>query len=134
MLSLTKGGITMATVKLFTDLSQSKTLSKILPLETADMVYTKVNEYHTPFVRIEKVNELDKDDVCAWSLAALLEIIPKHIKGYNVLRIDIGDNDTSIWYYEVGCGVNNDLPGVTKEYTIDACYELILKLHELNLL
>ena len=121
-------------IKSYTDIEQSKKLAEILPLDTADMVYTMVNEYHTPFVRIEKANELDKDDVCAWTLAALLEIIPKHIKGYNVLRIDIGDNDTSIWYYEVGCGVNNDLPDVTKEYTIDACYEMILKLHELNLL
>jgi len=121
-------------MKAYTDIEQSRKLAEILPLETADMVYTMVNGYHTPFVRIEKANELDKDDVCAWTLATLLEIIPKHIKGYNVLRIDIGDNDTSIWYYEVGCGVNNDLPDVTKEYTIDACYEMILKLHELNLL
>ena len=29
----------MATIKSYTDLSQSKTLSKILPLESADMVY-----------------------------------------------------------------------------------------------
>ena len=127
----------MATIKSFTDLQQSKKLAEILPLESADMIYV-----HTTDLEGDEHYDIDfrnnqplfEDDVCAWSLAALLEIIPKHIKGYNVLRIDIGDNDTSIWYYEVGCGVNNDLPDVTKEYTIDACYKLILKLHELNLL
>ena len=33
----------MATIKSYTDLSQSKTLSKILPLESADMI-EKLNE------------------------------------------------------------------------------------------
>ena len=134
----------MATIKSYTSLEQSKKLAEILPLESADMYYfldptPAGNIYHIVIPQIDfgvktREPEYDKGDVPCWSLAALLEIIPKHIKGYNVLRIDIGDNDTSIWYYDVGCGINNDLPDVTKEYAIDACYEMIIKLRDLNLL
>ena len=67
----------MATIKSYTSLEQSRKLAEILPLESADMVYTMTNGHHTPWVRIEKIDELDKDDVCAWSLAALLNIIQK---------------------------------------------------------
>ena len=63
-----------------------------------------------------------------------IAVIPKHFKDYNVLRIDISENDFAIWYDKVGCGVNNDLPDITMESAVDACYKMILKLHELNLL
>ena len=69
-----------------------------------------------------------------WSLDALLGVIPKHIKNYNVLRIDISDDDFAIWYDKIGFGVNSDLPNITMVSAVDACYEMILKLHELNLL
>ena len=80
------------------------------------------------------INKIYADTLPCWSLAALLDIIPKRIKDYNVLRIDISNNDFSIWYDEIGSGVNNDLPDITTESAIDACYELILKLYELKLL
>ena len=111
----------MATIKAYTDLEQSKKLAEILPPESADMYYDR---YGTP----------RPADIPCWSLAALLDVIPKHIKDYNVLRIDISENDTSIWYDEIGYGVNNDLPDITMESAVDACYEMIIKLNELNLL
>jgi len=123
MLSLTKGGITMATIKAFTDLSQSKVLAGILPLESADMVYTMVNEYHTPFVRIEKVNELDKDDVCVWSLAALLSVLPNGI----VMNKDSQNGRYHFSSTHAGTYVTTDNP-------VDACVAMIEKLNELNLL
>lgn len=120
----------MATIKSYTDLSQSKTLSKILPLESADMNYWCGTQ-----IRIGGHKTMDKDlDIPCWSLAALLDIIPKHIKDYNILRIDISENDTSIWYDEIGYGVNNDLPDITKDNPVDACYEIIIRLNKLNLL
>ena len=120
----------MATIKSYTDLEQSKKLAEILPLESADMYY-----WHGSY-RLLRVNDgkCEDIDIPAWSLAALLNIIPKHIKDYNVLRIDISENDTSIWYDKIGYGVNNDLPDITMEYTVDACVAMIEKLHELNLL
>jgi hypothetical protein len=107
----------MATIKSNTDIEQSRKLAEILPLESAD--YRKYTGIKT---------------IPCWSLAALLDVIPKHIKEYNVLRTDIGEKDFSIWYDKVGYGVNDELPDITMECPADACYELILKLHELNLL
>ena len=123
-------------MKSHTDLEQSKKLAKILPLESADMCY-RIVSYNPDNTHIYQpycfVGTL-KSDISAWSLTALLSVIPKHIKDYNVLRIDISDNDFAIWYDEIGSGVNNDLPNITKESAIDACYKMILKLKELNLL
>ena len=120
-------------MKAYTDLSQSKKLAEILPIETADMRYVPFGDTH-PWVWNEEVKLLEKDSVPCWSLAALLSVIPKHIKEYNALRIDIAEEDFSIWYDEIGYGVNNDLPDITMESAVDACVIMIEKLHELNLL
>lgn len=127
-------------MKSYTDLEQSKKLAEILPLESADMEYmflkrdgSKVS--NVPFVK----DGFEEPECCyifisCWSLAALLSVIPKHIKDYNVLRIDISDNDFAIWYDEIGYGVNNDLPNITMESAVDACVEMIIKLHEQKIL
>lgn len=48
----------MATIKSYTDISQSKTLSKILPLESADMIWVLANPEHTDWVHnIEDIKE-----------------------------------------------------------------------------
>jgi len=131
----------MATIKRYTDIEQSRKLAEILPLESADMAYWKKsyrpNDYaimahHTKELQ-DGFEAKGMEYIPCWSLAALLDIIPKRIKKYNVLRTDISE-DFAIWYDEVGYGVNNELPVVTKEYAVDACYEMILKLHGLNLL
>ena len=134
----------MATIKSYTDLSQSKTLSKILPLESADMEYLAIKENgllvaNVPFVKDDSEVEDSAyshtyDRIACWSFAALLDVIPKRIKDYNVLRIDNSNNDFAIWYVEIGFGVNKDLPDITTESAVDACYEMIIRLTELNLL
>lgn len=134
----------MATIKSFTSLEQSKKLAEILPLESADMYYfldptPAGNIYHLVVQQIAfgvrtREPEYYKGDIPCWSLAALLSVIPKHFKYYNVLRINISENDTSIWYDEIGYNVNNDLPNITKDNPIDACVAIIEELHELNLL
>jgi hypothetical protein len=115
--------IDMATIKSFTDLSQSKKLAEILPLESADMVYTMTNGYHTPWVRRERIEELDTDDVCAWSLAALLSVLPDYTLQTNT--------DGTVF---VVC--ENRKPMISDAYDnpVDACVAMIEKLHELNLL
>ena len=121
-------------MKSYTDIEQSKKLAEILPLESADNYYSWHDERYYVVNKDCPYPYSLKEKIPCWSLATLLEIIPKHIKGYNVLRIDMGDNEFAIWYDEIGYGVNNDLPDVTKESAIDACYEMILKLHELKML
>ena len=113
-----------------TNLEQSKVLAEILPIESADMYY-----WCGEYLRIVEHKAIDKDyDIPCWSLGALLKVIPKHIKTVNTLRIDIDEKGFSIWYDEVGCGVNTKLPDITMENPINACVGIILKLHELNLL
>lgn len=128
----------MATIKSFTDISQSKTLSKILPIESADMCYKCIGE--DPYdVVLRPYSEWkeeykgllvrgDANVIPCWSLSALLNVIPKRIKEYNILRIDIGEKDFAIWYDEVGFGVNNDLPDIIADNPVDACYEMIMNL------
>ena len=125
-------------MKGYTSLEQSKKLAEILPLESADMGYIPSaedddgNTLYTADFKSEFI--FDEDCIPCWSLAALLDVIPKHIKDYNVLRIDIGEKDFSIWYDEIGFGVNSDLPDITMEEPIDACVDMIEKLHEQKLL
>lgn len=123
-------------MKSYTYLNQSKRLAEILPIESADMRFCFSHTLggritgHYPMIG----REPSMGTIPCWSLAALLKVIPKHIKECNTLRIDIGEKDFSIWYDEIGFGVNSDLPDITMEEPIDACYEMILKLYELNLL
>ena len=91
----------MATIKSFTDLSQSKVLAKILPLESADRFYQYVlpksgkikhnPEIGNPVNALKWYNKgyttsgkepitLDEYCVPCWSLAALLELLPDVIK------------------------------------------------------
>ena len=123
-------------IKGYTDIKQSQILAEILPTESADMSYSIIHNigqepYHC---NVPTFTYVANGDIPCWSLAALLRVIPKHIKDYNVLRIDIGDNDFSIWYDEIGSGVNNDLPNVTKESEVDACVNMIVELKERNLI
>ena len=123
-------------MKSFTDLEQSRKLAEILPLDTADMCYIK-GKAHLGFL-YEEYKEcgdtvLQEYEPC-WSLAALLSVIPKRIKEDNIFRIDVGVKDSSIWYDELSYGVNSGLPDITAFNLIVACYEMIVKLHELNLL
>ena len=118
-------------MKAFTDISQSKKLAEILPIETADMFY---DQYGVIRIGNPKERYSDYHQLPVWSLAALLDVIPKRIKEYNVLRIDIGEKDFAIWYDEIGYGVNNDLPDITMKSAVDACTEMIIKLNELKML
>ena len=116
-------------MKAYTDIEQSKKLADILPLESADGFYeAQINPFTNKWEDILFVgNEWASDEVVipAWSLSALLAIIP-----YPTL----GKHADETWscaswvekvnpYFVEGC----DTP-------IDACYEMIIKLHELKIL
>lgn len=131
-------------MKAYTDLSQSKKLAEILPLESADMIYMPMMDIdsmsNSRFFNIPECypfNEFKDSDtkpLPCWSLAALLEAIPKCIGDYNIFRMDINDIDASMWYDKIGYGVNTEFPDVTKASAVDACYEMIVKLKENNLI
>lgn len=121
-------------MKSYTDLPQSKKLAEILPLESADMHYVLIDTDKNKYsAGLGKYIGILPHYPC-WTLTALFKVIPKNIKDFNVLRIDINEKDFSIWYDKIGYGVNNDLPDITMESAVDACYEMIIKLHELKML
>ena len=85
----------MATIKAYTDLSQSKKLAEILPHESADMCYkTEDVDYaeteddyvldlicrpYSEYLKFVGPMGLSYKAIPCWSLASLLNIIPKHI-------------------------------------------------------
>ena len=117
-------------MKSYTDIEQSKKLAEILPLESADMFYRDDTGID---VKLMWEHNAQKLSYPCWSLAALFEVIPKYIEDHYVLRMDY-NKDFSIWYDDIGYGVDIELPVITKDSAIDACYKMIIRLHELNLL
>ena len=113
-------------MKSYTDLNQSKKLAEILPLESADMYYCYGMNIHTkgwsfdstPTI-IDNSNRIDiHADIPCWSLTALLDVLKEGALDFANSRFRVYSN------------------GVTKymDNPIDACYEMILRLNELNLL
>lgn len=113
-----------------TSLEQSQKLIELgIDVNTADMYWW----YSGKRYYVESMDDNDfheKVDIPAWSLTALLKVIPKRIKDSNVLRIDISEEDFSIWYDDIGCGVNTELPDITMECPVDAVFEMICRLLE----
>ena len=111
-------------MKSYTDIEQSKKLAEILPLESADMFYRD----NGTDVKLMWEHNAPKVKYPCWSLAALLNSVK-----YNTINLHYNDvrND---WIasctvehstrYESGRALN----------PLDACYEMILKLKEKNLL
>ena len=113
----------MVTTKSYTDLSQSKKLAEILPLESADMYYYKhsLENYYVPIPIISKYSKMQNEIPC-WSSSALLEIIRNNGR-YELQMYEGG------YYFEAN-------GFMTESYfnPVDDCYEMILKLHEQNLM
>lgn len=117
----------MATIKSYTDLQQSKKLAEILPLESADMFHF-IHEVDTVGFGYKKDTEefyskTEFEYIPCWSLTALLSVL----RGTNISTPNSLLNKIrySCW---------NDCDITYANNPVDACYEMILKLNELNLL
>jgi len=112
-------------MKSYTDLFQSKKLAEILPLESADMYYALSEDKSTNMISFGKSQGFFDKTQVAWSLAALLGVLPEGTRLLKSTNISsIGDVK---YYIECPKGTINkwfDNP-------VDACVELILKLNEL---
>jgi len=116
-------------MKTYTDIEQSKKLAEILPLESADMYYLK-REINNTFIETPIVKPIGcmPNILPCWSLAALFKVIPEGIiKKYYCPNLQKENGKYSVAYGddELLCIADNP---------VDACYEMILKLYELNLL
>ena len=128
----------MATIKAYTDLEQSKKLAEILPIESADMLwgyYYNGKNHCIPNIRPfrDGRNEIPKGYIPAWSLAALFGVLPKNL---NIGRPSLESNYMGYYwvqYYDEFMKPN-DYKTECFNNPVDACYEMIIKLHELNLL
>lgn len=116
-------------MKAYTDIEQSKKLAEFLPLESADMHY---NDWSYDFLEgYEHTGRYKADlgtpkticgelDIPCWSLAALLGVYPMLV-----------GRDLDMF-----CCWQNSKNLHSRHYdnAVDACVEMILKLHERNLL
>lgn len=124
----------MATIKICTDLEQSEVLSKILSPESADMYFEPSAGFRTEpsEVRVGDIKYAHPRSIRCWSLAALLNAVDFSTINlhYDNVRMDwvasatMHDSTKHCTKYESARALN----------PVDACYKLILKLHELNLL
>ena len=114
----------MATIKSFTSLEQSKVLSKILPLESADMIWVLANP-DLPMIKTIAYKDSEKSKyyeiLPAWSLASLLDVLPKTINN-ETLFIETSPALWHIGYRDVCIARADNL--------VDACVEMIEKLHK----
>lgn len=130
-------------MKAYTDIEQSKKLEKILPLESADMSWCNksirgVNYTDSFSVNLRTVKEMREvfDEALSggwdkywelmpcWSLTALLDALPEIQGSKPVIALD----DNYITYPHMG-GLQTKAGNL-----VDACYEMIIKLHEQKLL
>lgn len=142
-------------MKSFTDIPQSEKLAEILPIESADMHYVRKNrdimgehvesewsypKYGNPNSKhanyiVQNFSNYEK--LPCWSLAALLEqlddeIVDEYGNDYNLNIIKEGLKYQL--YYQDSWRQAEDIETKYYDNLIDACYEMIMKLHELNLL
>lgn len=124
-------------MKNYTDLGQSCVLAEILSIKSADNVIVSIGYsdgvktvtipketldiIKTPFSDIRKT-------VPCWSLAALLDVLQDNI---NIEKTLFDQSD--MFTYSIH-GDGYEYRTYEHENLIDACYEMILKLHEQNLL
>jgi hypothetical protein len=139
----------MAAIKSYTDLNQSKKLADILSIESADMYYSDVPVrewvdktdiskgthviFKSQIFAIENLrnHEIGEDEVYAWSLAALLGVLPiLERKGYQKAMPQL------LYNVAINKWIVDSHVYTTDAYDnpVDACVAMIEKLHELKIL
>ena len=140
----------MATIRAYTDISQSKKLAEILPLESADMYWW----YSGKRYYIEAIDDGDFNEkeghIRAWSLAALMNLLPSEFteKGEyseTTYKIDIRKyaltKDVDIyqiaygnyhWHDDGSCSWLDMINTCECEELIDVAFKMICWLKENN--
>ena len=144
----------MATIKSFTDLEQSKKLVEILPIESADMWWSRctIIDFDDGVLKVSYAVEPcnisqfrnTKEDIPCWSLVALFNVMPQINDGItphghkNDKLSQFEPKICKIWEHSIipsykvtyGNGLSTDI----YDNPVDAAFEMILKLHELGIL
>lgn len=129
----------MTTIRAYTTIEQSRKLAEILPLESADACWT--NHLFDSILSSWRIESTPPQEYKAllnrfvvrgyliescWSLAALLGVLP--LVDFTTPQL-IGTPKT---LYR--CIYNDDLKSHAYDNPVDACVDMIERLHELNLL
>ena len=111
----------MAAIRAYTTIEQSRKLAEILPLESADMCYSlPCEDGDKPLLEQGGFGSTP-----CWSLSALLGVLPY---GYSsILTKSFNGKD----YY---CEIDGKPFETLSDNPVDACNEMILKLHKLKLM
>ena len=129
-------------MKSFTDLSQSKVLAEILPLESADMQYISFRHEDDTIAWIPQLGTPSKYDIPCWSLSSLLDVLPPYL-----FELERGI-DLNVYPHLTHKGwhcsyMPNNIESMQKDKfklitsednLIDACVAMIEKLHKQKLL
>lgn len=124
----------MTTIKNCTDIGQSKRLVEILGFESVDMYYhytTGVKSYYEDvpkYVQVFNHFVFFHNDIPCWSFSALFDVLPD---GTDVTK---DKSDIENEKYMCTVGVENDIISTFADNPVDACYEMVLKLHERKML
>ena len=127
--------------KAFTSLEQSKKLAEFLPIESSDMYYhnrSNIPDNYPLPIEWKHNNPLLSQEIPCWSLAALYSILPNNKKetttlsrgGWKIEPVEYLDN----WWCEYEDDSHTKDFTVSADNPIDACYEMIIKLHKQKLL
>lgn len=131
----------METLKSYTDFEQSKKLVEILPVESADMIFQLGEDKYADSIKVPLTKKhwekmMPAINPC-WSLAALLNAIPQEIFcGDYVINITKGRINKWVLTYDHCVNRNHSNYGLSScaDTLVDACVEMIVKLHKQNLL
>lgn len=119
-----------------TDIEQSKALAEFLPLESADMYWWSTSSrYYIEPMYIGDFYE-EKGHIRAWSLAALFNYL-REIDFFPDIEADEHRVTMNLnYYYEEEATPLAPIHNIRieAESFIDACYEMIIKLKENNLI
>jgi len=115
----------METIHSYTSIEQSKVLAEILPLESADMWYWEwptAPSYNNWNIRPMFHKGDDIVNIPCWSLAALIGVLPK---GTNINTPSLINARYCCW---------NNYVAIDNINLVDACVNMIIKLHERKIL
>ncbi len=112
-------------MKFYTNMEQSEKLAEILPIESADMYYDRATKI--PYYSLS--GSIPKDwSIPAWSLGALFNILP-------AVEIIKQTNEDSLGGYHIEYTTRNKYLYTERfDNPVDACIEMIIKLHDCKLL
>jgi len=142
-------------MKSYTDIEQSKRLVEILSLESADSHYVrnthdfmgnpidgkwshpKYGNPNSKYAHYVVQNFSNYEIIPCWSLTALLDVIPQEIfDGEYIINITEGCDYKWVIIYDHNENRNHSYYGLYSgaDNLVDTCVEMILKLHEQNLI